>query len=90
MIYTVTSTLPEIHGGRTKSLLERIKLYSKELNIRQTILTTNYNPHYENIYNKFINKNILNEDTVILNLYDWLSGFKLLNNNNIKKAHDIK
>lgn len=46
MIYTVASTLPVVHGGRTKSLLNRIKLYNEELKVEQTILTTNYNPNY--------------------------------------------
>jgi len=35
MIYTVTSTLPPVHGGRTKALLSRIKLMDTELGILQ-------------------------------------------------------
>ncbi|HAB34933.1 MAG TPA: hypothetical protein DCE40_12735, partial [Exiguobacterium sp.] len=46
MLYTVTSTLPPKHGGRTKSLLSRIALMEKELSVGSTIVTTNYNANY--------------------------------------------
>lgn len=84
MIYTVTSTLPEKHAGRTKALLRRIALYNNELNVKQSILTTNYNPNYESVYSTFIKKNTLNEDTYIVNIYDWLSNFKLHNLDNVE------
>lgn len=79
MIYTITSTLPLVHAGRTKALLKRIKLYNNDLNIAQNILTTNYNPNYSTVYKSFIDNNILDKDTHIINIYDWLSDFKLLN-----------
>ncbi|PTH53524.1 glycosyl transferase family 1, partial [Staphylococcus arlettae] len=53
MIYTITSTLPLQHGGRTKALLNRIKLIDQALNINTTILTTNYNANYNDIYNSY-------------------------------------
>lgn len=84
MIYTITSTLPEVHAGRTNALLRRIALYNNELNIKQTILTTNYNPNYDYVYSTFIDKKILNNDTHIVNIYDWLSNFKLHNFNNVE------
>ena len=39
MIYTVASTLPPDHGGRTKSLLKRIDFLNEQLDFDQTILT---------------------------------------------------
>ncbi|RLY72540.1 glycosyl transferase family 1, partial [Staphylococcus hominis] len=84
MIYTITSTLPEVHAGRTKALLRRIALYNNELNVKQTILTTNYNPNYDYVYSTFIDKKTLNNDTHIVNIYDWLSNFKLHNFNNVE------
>lgn len=80
MIYTVASTLPDVHGGRTKSLLNRIKLYNEELKVEQTILTTNYNPNYIDTIKLFQNKGIIVPNQKIVNLYDWLSGFKLFKN----------
>lgn len=56
MIYTVTTTLPPIHGGRTKSLLSRVKLLDKELETPTTILTTNYNAEYPEVYELFLKK----------------------------------
>ena len=53
MIYTVTSTLPLVHGGRTKSLLTRIRFLDKEMGIHNKILTTNYNANYNEVYQKF-------------------------------------
>ncbi|WP_165885441.1 hypothetical protein [Staphylococcus chromogenes] len=49
MLYTVTSTLPEFHGGRTKSLLSRNLFLETQLQQDHTILTTNYNPNYPQI-----------------------------------------
>lgn len=43
MMYTVASTLPPDHQGRTKSLLKRIDFLNDEFDFDQTILTTNYN-----------------------------------------------
>ena len=78
MIYTITSTLPPVHGGRTKALLSRIKLIDSELGIKSKILTTTYNANYPSVYEKFINEGKVTEHTEFENLYDWLSGFKLL------------
>ncbi|TDM27181.1 glycosyltransferase [Macrococcoides caseolyticum] len=78
MIYTVASTLPPVHGGRTKSLLNRINFLDDEFDFEQTILTTNYNPNYNSVYKIFYDKKILKENIKIINLYDWLSGFQLL------------
>ncbi|WP_336878439.1 glycosyltransferase [Staphylococcus nepalensis] len=78
MIYTVTSTLPPVHGGRTKALLSRIKLMDTELGVTNKIFTTNYNANYPSVYEKFINEGKVTKNTEFENLYDWLSGFKLL------------
>ena len=53
MIYTITSTLPPVHGGRTKALLKRIKFLDEEMNIVNKIYTTNYNANYNEVYEKF-------------------------------------
>ncbi|EHJ09169.1 glycosyltransferase [Staphylococcus simiae] len=79
MIYTVTSTLPQVHGGRTKSLLSRIKLLDTELNIKNKILTTNYNENYPSVYKSFIDSAKVTENIEFENIYDWLSDFKLFN-----------
>lgn len=78
MIYTVTSTLPPVHGGRTKSLLKRVKLLDNEMNIHNKILTTNYNVNYQKVYKKFLNTQTITENTKLENIYDWLSDFRLL------------
>lgn len=52
MIYTVTTTLPLSHGGRTQALLRRIKLLDEEFKIPSKILTTNYHGNYPSIYKK--------------------------------------
>ena len=57
MLYTITSTLPPTHGGRTKSLLHRVKFLETQLGETSTILTTNYNANYKNVYRIFRIKN---------------------------------
>ncbi len=73
MLYTMTSTLPAQHGGRTKSLLSRIAMIEKHLGYATTILTTNYDAAYDRIVQIFREKNILSETTQIENIYEWLS-----------------
>ena len=62
-------------GGRTKFSLKRIDFLDDEFDFEQTILTTNYNPNYTSVYERFYNKKILKENINVINLYDWLSGF---------------
>ncbi|WP_413481874.1 glycosyltransferase [Mammaliicoccus vitulinus] len=78
MIHTITSTLPKIHGGRTKSLLYRIKFLEEKLNQKSVIHTTNYDPNYISVYEDFKEKGIINNSLIINNIYEWLSGDKIL------------
>ena len=43
-----------------------------------TILTTNYNANYKNVYRIFRNKELITENTKLDNLYDWLANYNLL------------
>ncbi|MDT3995707.1 poly(glycerol-phosphate) alpha-glucosyltransferase, partial [Mammaliicoccus fleurettii] len=78
MLHTITSTLPKIHGGRTKSLLYRIKFLEDNLNQKSIIHTTNYDPDYLNVYDDFKERNIISDSLEIKNIYEWLSNNKLL------------
>lgn len=84
MIYTVTSTLPLNHGGRTKSILSRVKFLDEELNIPTKILTTNYNANYKDNYELFLNQEKITKNIQFENIYDWLSNFKLLTHHQTK------
>ena len=59
MIYTVTTTLPLSHGGRTQALLRRIKLLDEEFKIPSKILTTNYHGNYPICMNGYQISNFL-------------------------------
>src|SRR5699024_7991118 len=78
MMYTVASTLPPDHAGRTKSLLKRIDFLNDEFDFDQTILTTNDNPNYTTVSKDFYNKGRLKKNSIVINIYDWLSNFILL------------
>ncbi|MCE5090620.1 glycosyltransferase [Staphylococcus devriesei] len=78
MLYTITSTLPPVHGGRTKALLYRIKFLEEKLNEPSTILTTNYNANYKNVYKIFRRKGFITDNLKLDNMYDWLANYKLL------------
>ncbi len=73
MIYTITSTLPEYHGGRTKSLLRRVQFMEEHIKKKQVILTTNYNPNYPLVLERFRRRGILSSETKVLNIYEWLT-----------------
>ncbi|MDN6413707.1 glycosyltransferase [Staphylococcus gallinarum] len=77
MLYTVTTTLPPVHGGRTNSLLNRIKMIDNYLNIPTKIITTNYNANYPDVYNLFLEQNKVTHNIQFENIYDWLSDFNL-------------
>ncbi|EHJ09171.1 glycosyltransferase [Staphylococcus simiae] len=77
MIYTITSTLPRTHGGRTKSLLDRIKFLDESLGIENIVLTTNYNINYPDVYQKFLNEGKITQNTKFENIYEWLSNYKI-------------
>ena len=65
MLHTITSILPKVHGGRTKSLLYRIKFLEENLNQKSIIHTTNYDPDYMNIYDDFKERAIINDSLII-------------------------
>nr|WP_263313447.1 glycosyltransferase [Mammaliicoccus sp. Marseille-Q6498] len=81
MIRNITSTLPLVHGGRTKALLNRIKFFEESLNEYSVIHTTNYNPNYLSVYESFKERGIISENVKIYNIYNWLSGNKHLEPN---------
>ncbi|MFD2253336.1 glycosyltransferase [Lactococcus formosensis subsp. bovis] len=66
----VTTTLPLIHGGRTKSLLQRAKLLNQN-GIELTIVSTNYNPNYNFVYKSFKTDNKVLDNTYFCNIYDY-------------------
>jgi len=72
-ILFVTSTLPPVHGGRTKSLLQRARIFT-ENNVKVKIYTTNYNQNYEYVYKNFIKDGIVNQDIEMCNIYDYYKG----------------
>ncbi|MCG7339095.1 glycosyltransferase [Staphylococcus sp. ACRSN] len=90
MLYTITSTLPPVHGGRTKSLLSRVKLMNKELSASNTILTTNYNADYHQVIESFIESGKLGANIKVENVYDWLAGNNLLYEPNAKHRKKAK
>ncbi|GGI40677.1 glycosyl transferase family 1 [Mammaliicoccus stepanovicii] len=89
MICTITTTLPEIHGGRTKSLLNRIKFLEESLGEENAIFTTNYNPNYLSVYDSFEKRHIISENLKIYNMYEWLSNHNLFEKTR-KKRHYLK
>lgn len=79
MIYNTTSVIKEVHGGRTKSLLKRCLILEKNLGVKNTIVTTNYNPNYPSVIQSLISKGKVSTKTKFVNIYDWASSFNLFN-----------
>lgn len=69
-IFFITSTLPRIHGGRTKSLLQRARLLN-EKGVNITIISTNYNPEYDEVYSFFRAQKRVLDNTHFDNIYDY-------------------
>ncbi|APC49684.1 hypothetical protein BME96_16465 [Virgibacillus halodenitrificans] len=84
-LYVMTSSLPFTYGGRTSSLLQRCRMLTENKTGVEsvTLLTSNYNPDYNYIYQDYRNKGTVNNKISFLNLYDWLkwSSKKGIKNN---------
>lgn len=74
-IFFITSTLPKVHGGRTKSLLQRARLLNESM-VDVSIISTNYNSEYQEIYNFFRKTGKVLKNTYFYNIYDY---YKKLN-----------
>ena len=74
MNYVITSTLPKEFGGRTKSLLSRTKKMNGEIEIPFAIITTNYHPNYNMVYNHYYKMEYVSNDVKLLNIYDFLAN----------------
>ena len=74
MNYVITSTLPEEFGGRTKSLLSRTKKMNVEIGTPFSIITTNYHPNYNMVYNHYYEMEYVSNDIKLLNIYDFLAN----------------
>ena len=70
---------------KNEIIIKRIKFLEEKLNKSSTILTTNYNPNYKKVYDKFKQQGIITENLKIDNIYDWLADYKLLENQ--KRSH---
>ena len=74
MNYVITSTLPEQFGGRTKSLLDRTKKLVEQADMEYTIITTNYNPYYGDIYEQYYSQNKVPRSVKMINIYDYVAN----------------
>src|SRR5699024_2776353 len=72
--YVITSTLRDNFGGRTKALLHRSLLLSKEFQSTFTFITGNYNPNYYQIYELYNKKGHVTSDTNFINIYDYIAA----------------
>lgn len=84
-IYIMTTSLPYTYGGRTSALLQRGRLLTEKIrNINKaTLVTTNYNPDYEYIYEDYREKKTVNKKMNFLNMYNdlrWNDNHEIKNN----------
>lgn len=84
-VMILTSTVPPVHGGRTKSLLERAKLLTESSSNQITILTTNFNHKYQQVYDKLEEEQKINENIKFCNIYD-----DLMENSNLNHKETYK
>lgn len=66
----VTSTLPLSHGGRTKSLLQRARIFTNN-SISVKIYTTNFNQDYDLVYKSYRKRKLVNSNIEMCNIYDY-------------------
>ncbi|WP_144936215.1 glycosyltransferase [Paenibacillus sp. 32O-W] len=58
-------------GGLTNAMLQRARIFSKEANLKPTILTFNFNPSYNLIRSHLLKKGKITSDITILNMYEY-------------------
>ncbi len=69
-IFFITDTLPPEHGGRTRSLLARARILTENLVSNITVLTTDFNVTYDEVYNQFLQEGWVNEKIRHIDMYD--------------------
>ena len=74
MHYVVTTTLPADFAGRTKALLKRTRVLNEQADIPCTIISTNYNPNYNEVYRSYVKKSYVSNEVNLVNIYDFLSN----------------
>lgn len=72
--YVITTTLRDNFGGRTKALLQRSLLLSKEFGLNFTFITGNFNPNYYQIYELYKKQGYVSSDAKFINIYDYIAG----------------
>ncbi|SFS77233.1 glycosyltransferase [Marininema halotolerans] len=77
-LYLLLNTMNPKRGGLTRNLLQRAKLLSEGSRYEVHILTFDFNPDYNHIYELMKEKKLINHRMYIHNLYEYLeeqSGF---------------
>ena len=90
----ITSTLPAQHGGRTKSLLQRARIFTDN-NMKVIIYTTNYHQNYDLIYKHLYKNSAIDNKTEMINIFDYYRyseknvniNYKLFLTNELKKYY---
>lgn len=69
-----TSSVNSVFGGLTEAMLQRSRLFSKYAEQKTTILTFNYNEKYPEIINSLMDREKINNDINIINLYEFFKN----------------
>ncbi|MFD1434133.1 glycosyltransferase [Kroppenstedtia eburnea] len=72
-IYQMINSVKAKRGGLTRNLLTRAKLLAEELNRRIHVVTFDFNPDYDQVRHDLLRLQIINENVIIHNLYEFLS-----------------
>jgi poly(glycerol-phosphate) alpha-glucosyltransferase len=73
-ILILTSTLQQKFGGRTKSLLQRARIFA-EKGHEVTVYSTNQNDNYQDVFQLYRNKKHITDKVTIGNMFEDMGGF---------------
>ncbi|GIN76080.1 Poly(glycerol-phosphate) alpha-glucosyltransferase [Bacillus paralicheniformis] len=69
-----TSSVRETFGGLTEAMLQRGRLFSEYAGQPTKIVTFNYDPTYRKIIRSLFDRQKINEDIKIINIYEYFKG----------------
>ena len=85
-IYIFITSVPEVYGGRTKSVLQRASILHRFGQADVTICTTNFNPNYARVHEALVRRGSVDSGVKFSNLYEFfMQDAEGFDSNNYKK-----
>lgn len=81
-VIILTTTLPETFGGRTKSLLQRARIFSRR-GLQVEVLSINHNDNYQDVFRSYRRRGLVDSRIKLCNMFEDLAGYAADSSENV-------